>query len=64
MNWKALIDEECPRCGANLGDIEDDMVTCSDEDCTFSITREKMDELLVELEDDIMDDNDNSETDW
>ncbi len=46
MNWEALKDDECPKCGEPLQEIEDLGVwDCSSFDCDFTIKSAKKEEI-------------------
>lgn len=51
LNWVALLDNECPKCGRMLEEVTFlDIRKCEDSDiCGFVITERKLRELTPEL---------------
>jgi len=48
MNWKALKDGECPKCGASLIQKPDvAILECGKRDCDFTISEMKLRELIT-----------------
>lgn len=53
MNWKNLLDDKCPKCGARIY-ADDPGVNCTmvgdkDNPCDFFITQEKLQELKKKM---------------
>lgn len=51
MNWPALVESECPKCGKPLQEDEvEHRFECSSFDCGFSISQEKFEDIVNSIE--------------
>ena len=50
MDWNALQDYECPKCGEPLEEIGA-MHECTNADCDFRIRNERLEEIVSEMQD-------------
>lgn len=52
LNWDALAEHECPKCGKPLEEEETThRYECSSFDCAFSISQEKFEDIVESIED-------------
>lgn len=47
MNWEALKDFKCPKCGGSLSERET-IHMCRDVDCKFFISKERFNQIVNE----------------
>jgi len=50
MRWKNLVDSLCPKCGTTVMENEENkFIVCSNGECDFKISEEKLEVLLDKL---------------
>jgi len=49
MNWDALKNMACPKCGSSLDEAGNAMYACVRNTCDFRITKKRFDEVVESL---------------